>query len=134
MRHTAKCSLAALAALALFTSSGLADFVIRGRVFSVRVGRGGVDVTAPGVRVEVRTPACNPTPMKPAPAVLPPDGVPLEVAPPAEPVPLPGGPSRPPTIQEFVAGFKPSPGKQQIEVVHPFTNAPVKVSFTLPEG
>jgi len=135
MRHTTKCGLSALAALALFTSSSLADFAIAGRFFSVRVGRGGVDVTAPGVHVVVGRPACNPMPMKPAPVVLPPDGVPLEIAPPAERVPLPGErPSRPPTIREFIAGYKPTPGKQQIEVVHPFTNAPVKVSFTLPEG
>jgi hypothetical protein len=70
------------------------------------------------------------------PAIEGPPGVPLEIAPPAPAVPLPGreASSRPPTIQEFAAGFHPSAGNHEVVVLHPYTNSPVKVSFALPPG
>jgi hypothetical protein len=66
--------------------------------------------------------------------------VPLEVLPPARQIPVPGTPpppveiQRPPTIQEFVASFKPCPGNYEVVLTHPHTCRPVKVCFTLPEG
>jgi hypothetical protein len=89
-------------------------------------------------------------PMPPASPVgiplLPPDGVPLEIAPPAPPVPLPGAdttrrvsekaPSTQGTqsIYDFAASFKPSAGTHEVVVLHPYANTPVRVNFTLPEG
>src|SRR5579875_3701130 len=58
----------------------------------------------------------------PAPQVVP------ELPPPAA-LPL-----RPLTVSEFVATFKPLPGKYEVLLIHPKTGCPVKVCFTLPPG
>lgn len=128
MKPTSSCSLSVLAGLALLTPALAGDIVYQGKKAAVRVGPGGVEVLAPGVRVEVR-----PHLLRPAPVVQPPEGVPLQIAPPAPPVPLPGA-TRPPTIDEFVAGFKPTGGHFEVTLLHPFTNCPTKVCFALPPG
>src|SRR5579875_1032402 len=58
----------------------------------------------------------------PAPQVVP------ELPPPAA-LPL-----RPLTVSEFVATFKPLPGKYEVLLIHSKTGCPVKVCFTLPPG
>ena len=55
------------------------------------------------------------------------------------PVPLPisfeAAPTRTaPTLNEFAASFAPKAGRYEVDIVHPFTGKPVKVSFTLPDG
>jgi hypothetical protein len=96
-----------------------------------------VIVRAPGVRVVV--------PARPAltqPTVLPP-AVPVELsAPPA--VPIDAAPARlvppvvsaagVPTVADFVSTFQPSSkgGRYEVVLLHPCTNCPVKVCFTLP--
>ncbi len=129
--------LLALIAVVSLTGGLRADIIIRAGPVTVRVGQ--------GVSVEVRPHMVPPMPPA-APVgvpVQPPDGVPLEIAPPAPPVPLPGAdttrkvsekPRTTPTIFEFAASFKPCAGTHEAVVVHPYTNTPVRVSFTLPEG
>lgn len=43
-------------------------------------------------------------------------------------------PVLPMTVSEFVASFKPLPGKYEVILIHPKTGCPVKVCFTLPPG
>jgi hypothetical protein len=43
-------------------------------------------------------------------------------------------PIRPMTVSEFVATFKPLPGKYEVMLIHPKTGCPVKVCFALPPG
>jgi hypothetical protein len=43
-------------------------------------------------------------------------------------------PLRPMTVSEFVATFKPLPGRYEVMLIHPKTGCPVKVCFTLPPG
>ena len=62
-----------------------------------------------------------PLPVYPAP-------VPVPVLP-AEPYP-----QRPMTIQEFGKCFVPTPGPHVVCLIHPATNRPVTVAFTLPDG
>ncbi len=59
----------------------------------------------------------------PPPAMLPPTGTPPVVI-----------PVRPMTVNEFVAAFKPLPGKYEVLLIHPKTGVPVKVHFALPPG
>jgi hypothetical protein len=64
--------------------------------------------------------------------------------PPPQPVPfLPTVPTMPApaivpvvpmTVADFVASFKPLPGKYEVLLIHPKTGCPVKVCFTLPPG
>jgi hypothetical protein len=51
------------------------------------------------------------------------------ILPPAAIVPV-----RPMTVSEFVATFKPLPGRYEVLLIHPKTCCPVKVCFTLPPG
>jgi hypothetical protein len=67
----------------------------------------------------------------PPPTAIPSEGPILE---PALPVPPPAPPLKPMTPAEFVASFKPLPGKYEVLLVHPATGCPVKVCFELPPG
>lgn len=66
----------------------------------------------------------------------PPAGVLPQPQPQPMPVPPPPAviPIRPLTVSEFVASFKPLPGKYEVILIHPKTGCPVKVCFTLPPG
>lgn len=162
MRHLCNPRLLAVAALIGLAGIAHADFNLQRRIVGVRVGPGGVEVRAPFVRVytgppgteviapfvRIQTPGRLPGPVMPPASepipVQPPADVPLKIVPPAPPVPLPGDPPAPEkrvsaspstqTIYDFTAGFKPAAGRHDIVVVHPYTNALVKVSFVLPEG
>jgi hypothetical protein len=57
-----------------------------------------------------------------------------ELPPPTIAPPLNVLPVRPMTVSEFVAVFKPLPGKYEVLLIHPKTGCPVKVCFTLPPG
>src|SRR5437879_1740217 len=133
--------LLALITLLAVGGSVRADLIIRAGPVTVRVGH--------GVSVEVRphmVPPCLPLMPPAAPAsipVQPPDGVPLEIAPPAPPVPLPGADTTrtvsekrqtTQSIYDFATSFKPSAGTHEVVVMHPYSNTPVKVNFTLPDG
>ena len=48
--------------------------------------------------------------------------------------PPPIVPIRPMTVSEFVATFKPLPGKYEVMLIHPKSGCPVKVCFALPPG
>src|SRR5436190_1187434 len=163
MRHPILSRLLAVAALLVLAGIARADFNLQRGVVGVRVGPGGVEVRAPFVNVysgpagvdvrapfvHIRTPGRMPAVIcPPAPAVVPvqpPADVPLEIAPPAPPVPLPSAqpapdkreasssPARTQTIYDFTASFKPAAGSHEAVVLHPYSNAPVKVSFVLPE-
>ncbi len=52
-------------------------------------------------------------------------------APPPPPTVVPLGPM---SVSEFVATFKPLPGKYEVMLIHPKTGCPVKVCFALPPG
>lgn len=41
---------------------------------------------------------------------------------------------RPPTHAEFARQFQPAPGRYEVVLLHPCTNCPVQVCFTLPPG
>ncbi|HTU89569.1 MAG TPA: hypothetical protein VMF69_05675 [Gemmataceae bacterium] len=64
----------------------------------------------------------------PAPQTVP------ELLPPAVVPPPAVLPVRPLTVSEFVATFKPLPGKYEVLLIHPKTGCPVKVCFALPPG
>jgi len=123
----------ALAIVATFAAAeSRADVIIRGGPVVVRVG--GPPVVVPVQRVIIQTQA-PPPPVE----VQPPPGVPLEIAPPAQPVPLPGAtvplvPARPLTVKEFACSFQPTCGTHHVVLLHPFTHCPVNVCFTLPAG
>lgn len=102
-----------VAGVLLLAAEARADFVLRLPRVSIEV-RKGPPVVAP-------------------PVVEPPPGVPLEIAPPARPVPLPGQPHYP-TLAEFAASFRPLPGNYQVTLIHPRTCCPVTLCFTLPQG
>ncbi len=99
-----------------------ADVLIRRRPVLIRVD-------GPPVVVQTQAPPVE---------VQPPPGVPLEIAPPAQPIPLPGSvpvlPGRPLTVKEFVCSFQPTRGTHSVVLLHPFTKCPVNVCFTLPPG
>lgn len=127
MRRICNSRLLAFAVLFGLSSAAWAEIIIRAGPVTVRVGQ--------GVGVEVRPRAMPARAAEAGPDVQPPEGVPLEIVPPAQPVPLPGSKAvRPPTIQEFTAGFKPTPGTHEAVILHPYSNCPVKVSFCLPDG
>src|SRR5690242_16819435 len=69
----------------------------------------------------------------PGPPLAPNETLPLPQTVPALP-PLPVVPIRPMTVSEFVATFKPLPGKYEVLLIHPKTGCPVKVCFALPPG
>jgi hypothetical protein len=77
-------------------------------------------------------------PVQTLPAVPPPpaDQVYVPGAPPPVPIPIPvaTAAARVPTLNEFAATFQPRPGHFVVDVEHPVTGRPVRVSFTLPEG
>jgi hypothetical protein len=50
------------------------------------------------------------------------------------PIPVDTRAKRAPTLSEFAATFQPKGGRYEIEIEHPLTGQPVKVSFALPEG
>ena len=150
MRHITRFWLPALAALVGLASTARAQVTIRVPFVSVQVG-GGVYVRAPFVRVAVPgyygVPASGsyvvPTPVMPATEVLPPpraigDPIPVPIPQAGQtdfsvPVPLPRS-TRPQTPQEFTESFKPAAGSYDVVLLHPVTNKPVQVNFTLPEG
>lgn len=70
-----------------------------------------------------------PLPLYPAP-LPPPVGYPAPVLP-GEPYPVP---QRPMALQEFGKCFVPTPGVHVVCLIHPATNRPVTVAFTLPHG
>jgi hypothetical protein len=76
---------------------------------------------APSIPASPDNPLAEPqvAPELPPPAVVPPPAV----------LPL-----RPLTVSEFVATFKPLPGRYEVLLIHPKTCCPVKVCFTLPPG
>jgi hypothetical protein len=61
----------------------------------------------------------------------------LPTLPPPTPVPdvpAPGTVVPVLTVAEFARSFQPAPGTYEVVLMHPFTNCPVKVCFTLPPG
>ncbi len=124
MRRVSVAGALALAALAGPPAAG-AEFIYRGRLVTIRVGR------APAPPPVV---AAQPAP---PPLVEPPPGVPLEIAPPAPPVPLPSSgpvPARPMTVSEFAGSFRPAGGNYKVTLLHPYSRCPVDVCFALPAG
>jgi len=125
-------ALALVVVAAFAAADARADVIIRGGPVLIRVG--GPPVVVPVQRTIIQTEA-PPPPVE----VQPPPGVPLEIAPPAQPVPLPGSfvpvdPARPLTVKEFACSFQPTCGTHNVVVLHPFTRCPVNVCFTLPSG
>jgi len=66
-------------------------------------------------------------PLPPSDTLPPPQTLPELSPPPIVPI-------RPMTVSEFVATFKPLPGKYEVMLIHPKTGCPVKVCFALPPG
>lgn len=128
-----------------------AQVVIQNRFVNIRVGGGQ------GTYVQVGNPAAPivtvnaPAAPRPMPTLEGPDGVPLQIGPPAKPVPLPdrdtpappqpkdelprpkpdGGTIRAMTPHEFACTFKPECGSYEVVLIHPCTGCPVRVCFTL---
>ena len=113
---------AALTASALLAGFASAQVSVRAPLTQVDVGPGQVRVQVPFVGVIV-----SGMPQPPPP--------PIFIAPPpgggAQPVPA-GAPV--PSAAEFAASFKPLPGTYEVVLLHPFTQQPVKVAFTLPRS
>jgi hypothetical protein len=136
MRQLMIAGLVAVAGLAAFAGTGHAGFFLRVPFVTVHVNH-GVFVGAGPVRVMV-----PPAPVVVAPGL--PSGVivsePVPAVPvgPADQLPPPT-PLNPPvvkalTVEQFVEGFKPQPGKYEVVLVHPKSCQPVKVCFELPPG
>ncbi len=121
----------------------------------VQVGGDGVYVRAPFVNLRIpRRVVVMPAPTTrvvepslPVEEVLPPprtqkigDPIPVPLPKPGQtdfsiPVPLPRAETvRPQSHREFASTFKPAAGTYEVVLLHPVTNQPVKVSFTLPVG
>jgi hypothetical protein len=106
---------AALAACVVWVDSGRSEVIVRAPFVVVRVG-----TPAPGRPVTlVRAEEPPPIPSGeyvPAPRPI------------AEPV------LHPLTLAQFAEGFKPAAGTYEVWLIHPGTECPVKVCFTLPCG
>lgn len=141
MTRTLRTLLPALAAFAGLTSSARAQVTIQVPFVTVQTGNGGVYVRAPFVNLQiprsiiVAQPVETPPPPErlgePIPVPLPKPGqtdfsVPVPVLRPTV--------ARPQTHREFVETFKPAPGSYEVTLLHPITEKPVLVSFTLPAG
>jgi hypothetical protein len=148
MRNALRFWLLALAALAGAAAPARADVDIHVPFVAVHVG-GGVFVRAPFVRVQaprpvVIVPGPGPTVAPPTDVLPPParfgDPIPVPLPKPGQtdysvPVPLPSGVApRLLTHREFAETFRPAPGNYDVTLLHPVTNKPVQVTFTLPEG
>jgi hypothetical protein len=144
-----------LFALALaIPASARSQVVIQNRFVTVRAGGGQGTFVQVGNPVRPIVTVVTPASPSPGPLVQSPDGVPLEIAPPGKPVPLPArDPSPPPpgeeipkpmpkadgasktiralTPHEFACVFKPECGSYEVYLIHPCTGCPVKVCFTL---
>jgi hypothetical protein len=137
MRRLLASGVAALVVITTDTASLRADVIIQVPFVTIRIP------TRPRIGRPARTVAMPARPVTEAPPqVEPPPGVPLEIGPPAPPVPQVGqvvptpAPSstRPLTLQEFAFSFRPSGGPCAVVVQHPFTGAPVRVTLALPPG
>jgi hypothetical protein len=119
------------------------------RATPVRMPARTAPAPAPGAPAVPPPPAPSPDNRAPVvsqfvPAQPPPDVPPASTVPVRDPLPLLPNPvpgSRKPeailtasTLQAFASSFQAGPGTYEAVLVHPFTNQPVKVSFTLPEG
>jgi hypothetical protein len=147
---TLRLGLTSLAALVALTASARAQVTVQVPFVTVQTGPGGVYVRAPFVTLQVpRSVVVSPAPAPVASApveVLPPpqrigDPIPVPLPKPGQtdfsvPVPVRDVPAatRPLTHREFAATFKPAPGTYDVVLLHPVTNRPVQVSFTLPPG
>ena len=141
MARSLRTWLPALIAFAGLAPSARAQVTVQVPFVTVQTGNGGVYVRAPFVNLQI-----------PARSIVAP---PVETAPLGErigepiPVPLPKPgqtdfsvpvpltrpeATRPPTHREFAETFKPTAGTYEVVMLHPMTNKPVQVSFTLPEG
>jgi hypothetical protein len=138
-----------------------ADIVINAPFVSVHVGQGGgVRVCTPWATVQAPRPVVVTTPYTPpivvptrsarpaAPAQVPApvesapaskigDPIPVPIPKPGQtdfsvPVPLPE--ARAMSHREFADTFKPAAGTYEVVLMHPVTNKPVNVTFTLPPG
>lgn len=141
-------SLAALVVLTIAPAPSRADIIIQVPFVTIRIPIAPRSMSRPRLLQPGPTGQGSQT----APQVEPPPGVPLEIGPPAPPVPQVGQPaplslpsppggegnergSRPMTVQEFAFNFRPSVGgTYTVAVHHPFTGAPVAVTLTLPPG
>ena len=129
-------AIASLLILTVTAAPARAQVFVQTPWASVRVGPPGPS------RVLVQTPwATIAVPVQlqgarsPAP---PPSSEPVYIpgAPPPVPVPVPveAPATRVPTLGEFAASFQPKGGRYEVEIEHPATGRPVRVSFTLPDG
>jgi hypothetical protein len=136
MRQLIVASLLAVAGLAGFAGTSHAGFFLHVPFVTVHVNH-GVFVGAGPVRVVVppepvvvvpgRPPGVIVSEPVPAVRVVPDDSLP-------PPTPLPPAVVKPLTVEQFVEGFKPQPGKYEVLLVHPKSCQPVKVCFELPPG
>jgi hypothetical protein len=113
---------AAVVSLLGVTAAAQADVYIRVPFVTIHVGNSGPVVV---------NPPSTPPLIIGQPIDVPPVGTQPRVVqerPPAVVV------TRPPTLDEFAASFKPAPGKYEVVIQHPVTCEPVKVCFCLPEG
>ena len=140
MRLLSRFFLAVVATCAGLVSSAHAQVVVQAPFVTVQVGNGGVYVRAPFVNLQfprrIMAPPAETAPVSerigdPIPVPLPRAGqTDFSV-----PVPLPRSTvSRPQTPREFAETFKTAPGSYDVVLLHPKTNQPVTVRFTLPEG
>jgi hypothetical protein len=119
--------IAALAACVVWVGSGRSEVIIRAPFTEVRVGAPGTVVRAPFTEVRVAAPIT---------AVRFVDGPPP--IPPEERLPPSKEPAAPKivalTLEEFAHAFKAAPGDYEVWLIHPGSDCPVKVCFTLPCG
>ena len=141
MRPLIRFCLPALAFVAGLTSSGRAEVIVQVPFVTVQAGPGGVFVRAPFVNLQLPRYVVVPTPMPPpSPPERIGDPIPVPLPKPGQtdfavPVPLTRSEATtPPTHREFANTFKPAPGNYEVVLLHPVTNKPVQVSFTLPAG
>lgn len=140
MRRLLASGLAALAVLGADAAPSRADIIIQVPFVTIRIP---IRPRAMPGQLLPQPRQLGPSSVAP-PQVEPPPGVPLEIAPPAPPVPQVGqtapapapapAPGRPLTLQEFALGFRPAGGTYTVVVQHPCTGAPVAVTLTLPTG
>jgi hypothetical protein len=115
--------LAAVVSLFGVTAAARADVLVRVPFVTVRVVNPGPVVVSPRATppIIIGQPVDVP-PVTTQPRVIVQEQPPVVVV------------TRPPTLDEFAASFKPAAGKYEVVIQHPVTCEPVKVCFCLPEG
>jgi len=118
---------AALAACVVWVDSGRSEVIIHAPFTEVRAAAPTTVVRAPFTQIRVAAPVTAVRSVDAPPPI-----------PPGEKLPSSKESAQPKiialTLEEFAHAFKPAPGDYEVWLIHPGSECPVKVCFTLPCG